>query len=154
MFYKYYFPDLNINDSKLLNKIKILKKQNYTTEKSEILVLTNEGLFKQYLKKNEVQYCLLMYQNCDFKVLNNYVNNKQIICCLDNWKKDNLISKIPEINKLINLNKIMIDSKSSLSTLVLEYYDNKLNQLYLTSEKNYDDELIKKDVGYFCEMLM
>ena len=71
----------------------------------------------------------------------------------DNWKKDNYVLKIPDINKLININKVMIQSKSSISTLVLEYYNNNLNQLYLTSE-NYDDELIKKDVCYFCEMLM
>lgn len=154
MFYKYYFPHLNINDTKLLNKIKTLKKQNHTTEKYDTLVLTNEGLFKQFLNKKEIQYSLLMYQNCDFKVLNNYVNNTQIVCCLDNWKKDNYVSKIPDINKLININKVMIQSKSSISTLVLEYYNNNLNQLYLTSEKNYDDELIKKDVCYFCEMLM
>ena len=75
MFYKYYFPHLNINDTKLLNKIKTLKKQNHTTEKYDTLVLTNEGLFKQFLNKKEIQYSLLMYQNCDFKVLNNYVNN-------------------------------------------------------------------------------
>lgn len=154
MFYKYYFPELKINDTVFLNKLKTLKKKNNTTEKSDILILTKEGLFKQYLKKNEIHYCLMMYQKCDFKLLNNYVNNKQILCCLDNWKKDNFVSKIPINNKLIKLTKIMINSESSMSTLILEYYDEKLNQIYLSSEKNYDDELIKKDVGYFCEMLM
>ena len=152
MYYKYYFPDLNINN--IDKKLKVLKKQNNTTEKCEIIVLTKQGLFKQYLKKKEIHYSLMMYQNCNFKVLNNYVNDQQIICCLDHWKKDNYVSKIPEINKLIKVNKTMVNSKSSLSTLVLEYYNDKLNQIYLTSERNYDDELIKKDVGYFCEMLM
>jgi hypothetical protein len=141
---KYYIEQIN------LEKIKLSKLNIYKNYKVRLL-LTPYGMI--HCKNDMFQKQKLIAG--ESHVHENIFNKLTIYETNTKWINYTKIDCIPYNHRVIikNVYEIKID-KYSKTTMVLEYINDKIADLYITSDKNIDDYFFKKDLGLFIKMII
>ena len=148
---RYYISEINLK--KLRNKINLLKNLEDKYEKkisSNNIILSVDGYYKLE-KEHFVKYKLIQKDFHEMKL-----NNITIIGNSISYKKFDNQYCFPIENKQINLKKYQFfDEKNKSIFLVLEYFNNKLNDLYFLSRKDIRENNIffLHDISSFMETL-
>ena len=148
---RYYISEINLK--KLRNKINLLQNLEDKYEKkisSNNIILSVDGYYKLE-KEHFVKYKLIQKDFHEMKL-----NNITIIGNSISYKKFDNQYCFPIENKQINLKKYQFfDEKNKSIFLVLEYFNNKLNDLYFLSRKDIRENNIffLHDISSFMETL-
>ncbi len=151
MFY-YYLKEVNfsqINADKLVSN---LKKKLVFRETNDFEIITPEGML--YIKDDEY-----------YKKKINYNNNSSIV---DNFEKYTLykqtnkffytkekVHNVPINHKLLYLTKIKFSlSDKSKNSIVLEFCDNELIDIYISSDQSESNHSLKEDISYFAQLIL
>lgn len=135
-----YLKNLHSNNININN---IKKKINYK-ESNELAILTNKGLIKEINNK-------LYNIHNTFNIENETEDCYHIKI---NIKKTN-IYQIPLENKIINIKKIIFNFGKT-TDFVIEYFDNKINDFYISikNNQNLENFFLNKEISYIQKMLI
>jgi Rad3-related DNA helicase len=135
-----YLKNLHCNNINLNN----LKKNIDYKEVSECGILTNMGIIRELNNKLfNVQY-----------ILNLEEENDECYHIKKNIKK-NIVYQIPVENKIINIKKIIFNFGKT-TNFVIEYFDNKINDFYISikNDQNLENYFLKQEISYIKKMLI
>ena len=135
-----YLKNLHCNNINLNN----LKKNIDYKEVSECGILTNMGVIRELNNKLfNVQY-----------ILNLEEENDECYHIKKNIKK-NIVYQIPVEDKIIN-NKKIIFNFGKTTNFVIEYFDNKINDFYISikNDQNLENYFLKQEISYIKKMLI
>ena len=135
-----YLKNLHCNNINLNN----LKKNIDYKEVSECGILTNMGVIRELNNKLfNVQY-----------ILNLEEENDECYHIKKNIKK-NIVYQIPVENKIINIKKIIFNFGKT-TNFVIEYFDNKINDFYISikNDQNLENYFLKQEISYIKKMLI
>lgn len=135
-----YLKNLHFNN---ININKIKRKNNYK-ESNELVILTNNGMIKEINNKL-------------YNIHNTYNIENETDDCYHikiNKKKTN-IYQIPIENKIINIKKITFNFGKTTS-FVIEYFDNKINDFYISikDNQNLENFFLSEEISYIKKMLI
>ena len=135
-----YLKNLHFNN---INIKKIKRKNNYK-ESNELVILTNNGMIKEINNKL-------------YNIHNTYNIENETDDCYHikiNKKKTN-IYQIPIENKIINIKKITFNFGKTTS-FVIEYFDNKINDFYISikDNQNLENFFLSEEISYIKKMLI
>jgi hypothetical protein len=148
---RYYILEINLK--KLRNKINLLSNLENKYEKkiySNNIILSVDGYYKLE-KEHFIKYKII---EKDFHEMTS--NNLTIIGNYISYKKFENQYSFPVENKQINIKKYhFFDNKNKNIFLVLEYFNNKLNDLYFLSKKDIRENnmFFLHDISSFMETL-
>lgn len=148
---RYYISEINLK--KLRNKINLLPILENKYEKkisSNNIILSVDGYYKLE-KEHFIKYKIIQKDFHEMKI-----NNFTIIGNSISYKKFDNQYCFPLENKQINLKKYQFfDEKNKSIFLVLEYFNNKLNDLYFLSRKDIRENnmFFLHDISSFMETL-
>ena len=148
---RYYISEINLK--KIRNKINFLNILENKLEKKEYIeniILTTDGYYK--LEKDI--YIKYKITNVDYYETQN--NNLTIVGNIFKYKKYGEQFHIPIENNQINIKKYVFNIPDNKNIfMVLEFFKNKLNDLYFLSKKDIREKNIffLQDISLFMETL-
>ena len=151
--YKYYIPEINLRDAR--NNVSLLsnleKKFNKQTTKDNIIIASN-GYYK-YDGDKLIKYKIIQREAL---VKQNFLKQYNLIGTNEYHKKIGEVFSIPYENNNLIIEKIKFNVGKSTTFLVLEKTNNKIVDIYFTSNKKIEEtcRFFADDISLFLEMLM
>ena len=146
--YKYYISELDIkkiNISKL-NKIFQMKYE------SNLILLSKKGKYE--LNNGDVLFYIINDNDKEDTIVRNYLEKYTLFISKLNFKKvymDNIDNNCIEIN----IEKFIYKESDSINTrLIVEKVNNKINDVYIQSNLEYDNYSLKEDISYLLSKII
>ena len=146
--YKYYISELeikHINTKKLDNKLK------RSVENNRIL-LSKKGKYE--LNNGDVLFYIINDNDKEDTIVRNYLEKYTLFISKLNFKKvymDNIDNNCIEIN----IEKFIYKESDSINTrLIVEKVNNKINDVYIQSNLEYDNYSLKEDISYLLSKII
>ena len=117
------------------------------------IILTENGILKY--DKNVLNMYKINFNDKNDLLLKNYVDNIDLYCSNNMWKKQYVCNYIPYIHEIVLLKCYTFSPrKGSPLTFSIEYIDDKLVDHYFsTINDDPDDILLKEDISLFLNYI-
>lgn len=145
--FKYYISEIkldNINTKKLNNAM--------DSDKSNSRILLSKN--GKYLINND-NFSFFIINDVDNKdlIIKNYLEKYTLFISELNWKQvKNLNICRDHVDILVDLHTYTMNNKKT--KLVIEYFNNKILDLYILSELEYDNISLKEDISYLLSKII
>ena len=146
--YKYYISELDIKKINItkLNKIFETKYEN------NLILLSKKGKYE--LNNGDVLFYIINDNDKEDTIVRNYLEKYTLFISKLNFKKvymDNIDNNCIEIN----IEKFIYKESDSINTrLIVEKVNNKINDVYIQSNLEYDNYSLKEDISYLLSKII
>lgn len=146
--YKYYISELDIKKINISKLNKIFK----TKYESNLILLSKKGKYE--LNNGDVLFYIINDNDQEDTIVRNYLEKYTLFISKLNFKKvymDNIDNNCIEIN----IEKFIYKESDSINTrLIVEKVNNKINDVYIQSNLEYDNYSLKEDISYLLSKII
>ena len=146
--YKYYISELDIKKINISKLNKIFQ----TNYESNLILLSKKGKYE--LNNGDVLFYIINDNDKEDKIVRNYLEKYTLFISKLNFKKvcmDNIDNNCIEIN----IEKFIYKESDSINTrLIVEKFNNKINDVYIQSNLEYDNYSLKEDISYLLSKII
>ena len=145
---QYFIKELNLHNINLNN---IRTNNSFHIRETHSNIFLND--FGFYIIENDkIINCKINHKSSN--IVNNFLKKYTLYCneiAIEKIEKSN----IPYINHLIKIKKIEIKlNKYSKNSIVIEFYNDSIYDLYFLSNENYNNVSFQEDISLFIKILI